>query len=235
MRSDAGWVAVYRKCIEGDIGHDVVILGVWIKLLSWANWKDGTKMVDRQQVRLKRGQLITSYQQIADSFNKTNGFKVSAKRVRTAIAYLEKTSRLGKRSGTHGTVITILNYEQYQAIEETRGKPTGKRGANGGQTVGNIRTREQGNKETSNPPTPRKRGRGFKETATLLKDEMVSHYLHERLDQPQCLSDDLRGYLEWKYREPRIAGQALKHAVKNGSLTVFEAQAVKSLEAYLKK
>ena len=154
MMDVGDWVSVQRRLFdeESEFYGDGLLLALWITLIGRANWRDGTKRLAGQRKIVKRGQLVTSYEKLAAALG------ISTKAVRTRIAYLEKGHAISCEKGTHGTLITILNYDQYQTRPRERGTPNEPEGARHGHAEGTpgatSRTREPGNKETNNPPNP---------------------------------------------------------------------------------
>jgi hypothetical protein len=69
-------------------------------------------------IEVKRGQFITSH----DTLSKE--LKLSIKQIRTSITKLKRTGEVAGQSSSQHTVLTIKNYEEYQA----RGKPSADEG-----------------------------------------------------------------------------------------------------------
>lgn len=117
MRFTNGWVKIHRKCLFGDIGQNPICLALWVKLLGWANLADTKLVRNGAQVTIPRGSLVTSTRQIADDFG------ISQPTIRRWLLYLKRTGRISILSDSRGTVVTILNYNQYQDGDAKREKP----------------------------------------------------------------------------------------------------------------
>lgn len=105
MNSLSGYVKVFRKLKAWGWYQDYVVKDVFIHLLLSANfvtttWNGRT---------LKKGQLVTSTVQLAAEL----GF--SRQQVRTAINKLKSTSEITTESTNKYTVITIVNWRDYQS------------------------------------------------------------------------------------------------------------------------
>lgn len=118
MRFDKGWVKVWRALDDHWIGSDGTALAIFIKILWWANWKDSIKAVpgNKGPVTVKRGELLTSANQIADRL----GFH--RRTVEKRLEWLEKEGVILQKVTMQGRKITICNYEKYQDSENDIGK-----------------------------------------------------------------------------------------------------------------
>ena len=127
---------IYRKMLEWGWYTDTSTKCLFLHCLLKANWKPG----EFQGVRCERGQFITSLGHLSRETG------LSVKQVRTALKHLKETNEVASRSTSKFTVITVNNYDKYQAVDTVEGK----QGANEGQTEGKPRaTIEEGknNKE----------------------------------------------------------------------------------------
>ena len=84
-------------------------LSVWIFILIKAN------ITDRrfQDIPVKRGELVTSYNSIAEACG------ISIDKVRTAISHLEKTGEIEKKGYNRFLHIRVVNYDVYQAVSHS--------------------------------------------------------------------------------------------------------------------
>ncbi len=157
-RFNKGWFAVSRKITNNDPQNndfhgDFVLKGLWVTLIGWANVKDGKTKVRGKLVPVKRGEVITSYAELA----RAGG--VGIKVARNRVSYLEKTGRLGRIKGTRGLHLRVEKYDDYQKPYEERGSTKGIKGAREGHEEGikgapsgqRIRQEYNNNQETRKP------------------------------------------------------------------------------------
>jgi hypothetical protein len=115
-RFTGGWVKVYRSILEDDaFQQDLELCGLWIHILLMANYQS-SKIDWGNQIRiLEAGQVLLTYRELAEKYSiaKTNLLR--------KLKYLEKWDRIRIESGTHGTVITICNWKEYQIDSESTG------------------------------------------------------------------------------------------------------------------
>lgn len=86
---------------------------IWLYLLRKANWKD-YKIGDKT---IKRGQLLTSYNQIISDLSWYVGYrKESYKKhhCETAMKLLTKENMVTTTKTTRGMIVTVCNYDYYQ-------------------------------------------------------------------------------------------------------------------------
>ena len=99
-----GWIKLHRQILDWEWYSDINCSRLFIHLLLTANAKDKTwKGTD-----IKRGQLVTSLQNLSTETGLT------LQQLRTAIKKLESTNEITIKSTSKYTVVTIVNYEDYQ-------------------------------------------------------------------------------------------------------------------------
>ncbi|WP_315769005.1 hypothetical protein [Bradyrhizobium sp. SZCCHNR2012] len=128
--AERGYIAVAR----GLLKHPVVgaakpysDLEAWLWLLFEARWKPHRVAVKNGQTRevvaLDRGQLTYSRSYMAEAWG------WSEKRVRTYLGRLEKDGQIDRQTGRLQTIITLCNYDLYQAPHGETGRQEGQQQA----------------------------------------------------------------------------------------------------------
>lgn len=113
-RFEHGHILVHRSMTSGesDIGTNGHRLAILVTLISWANWKDGERTVqcNGKPRKLQRGQVLIGVRELADhlGFSKDTVFR--------QLKYLCERDTIRKEAATEGTLVTILNYDQYQSL-----------------------------------------------------------------------------------------------------------------------
>ncbi|MBV7394118.1 hypothetical protein [Mameliella sediminis] len=105
-----GWIAVDRSLLEHPVFKKKPDrICAWLWMISTAAWKPVKMDANGKTVTVKRGQLLTSYRQMK------NATGVGIQVLRTLIVRLEKEGTINTDT-THGSLlITICNYDKYQA------------------------------------------------------------------------------------------------------------------------
>ena len=107
MRDAKGWVTLHRKIWTTDLWTSKKPFderSAWIDLILMADYE--------QTEKLKRGQVLTSYGELADRWH------WSRDKVRRFLATTFRTTMLTTNRTTNGTTITIENYSVYQGALE---------------------------------------------------------------------------------------------------------------------
>lgn len=107
-----GWIKIHRSLDKHWVGSDAASLGIFIKLLMWANYKDSKCLFDGKLISIKRGQVLTSIRQIAASL------KLDRMIVKRRLDLLINDNVCVTHKIHRGTIITICNYEQYQRKDD---------------------------------------------------------------------------------------------------------------------
>ena len=135
-----GWIYLDRDLFEHDIWlRDTFSRGqAWVDLIQMAAWRDKDSVRIRGcLVPLRRGDVAYSVKGLGIRWGWSQG------KVSRWLSELKRGCRIETKSDNVITVITVLNYDQYQRNGEQNGEQTeSKRRANGEQTGTNERRKE---------------------------------------------------------------------------------------------
>jgi biotin operon repressor len=143
MDEQRTFVKLYRSISTWRWYKDGNTFRVFVHLLINANIEPH----DFEKITVNRGECATSYKSISLALD------ISVKNVRTAIEHLKATGEVAATIYPKYQVISILNYDKYQAIPA--GLVAGNRQASGRQVAGNrqqlknIRSKESKNIEAN--------------------------------------------------------------------------------------
>jgi len=105
-----GWIKLHRSLMEWTWYHDHKTLKLFIHFLLKANIKDN----EWQGIHIKRGSFVTSRKNLSTETGLTE------REVRTALSRLEKTGEITRKTTNKYTLITLINYDNYQNKEATK-------------------------------------------------------------------------------------------------------------------
>lgn len=139
-----GWIKLYRKFDEWEWFNISEMVHLFIYLLLNANHEDG----EWRGVSIKRGQILTGLHKLNERT------KISIQTIRTCLERLKRTGEINIQTTNQYSIITILNYESYQGVQQTTNKQPNKRLTNDQQTGNNKQEGKEG-KELKKfmPPT----------------------------------------------------------------------------------
>ncbi len=86
---------------------------VWCYCLMKASHKERTVTIGYQEIDLEPGQFIATESSLSDEL------KISYQKTRSAIQFLIKTQRIHKKRTNKFSIITIVNWDNYQESERT--------------------------------------------------------------------------------------------------------------------
>ncbi len=121
MDTTKGYLKLFRRILEWEWYDNPFVKSIFLHCVICANnttkeWRD---------IKLKRGQFVTSYEKLAA----VNGMTIQ--QTRTALKQLQLTHEIEYQSTNQYTVITVKNYDLYQATNtrncEANIVPTNKR------------------------------------------------------------------------------------------------------------
>jgi len=126
---ETGWIKLHRKITESSVWKDPETIATWIWCLTKATHKDYKFPFNGGDIEIKSGQFITGL------FVACKEIKVSPRKYRTCIAYLQNTGRITVKSTNKFTLISVLKWEKYQDSD--------KRLTNERQTTDNIQEHKE--------------------------------------------------------------------------------------------
>ena len=122
---DLGWVSVYRSLLYSDLwlSEKFTRGQAWVDLIGIANWKTGTVRKRGILVTVGRGQVGWSIRRLAERW------RWSPSTVKLFLNELKDEAQIDLQMGNVTTVITIINYEEYQQPQaqsepQTEHRPT---------------------------------------------------------------------------------------------------------------
>jgi biotin operon repressor len=108
-----GYIALHRKTLEWEWYDDPNTFRLFIHCLLKANHKDKCW----RGINIKRGSFITSIDKLAKKL------KLSTSKIRTAIKKLKLTNEITIKSQAQYSVVTVVNYDEYQTNRKESDKP----------------------------------------------------------------------------------------------------------------
>lgn len=105
MQESSGYIKLYRKLVQWGWYKDNAVKCLFLHCLLTASFKEFKWMGNS----MKAGQFVTSYKALSEIL----GFTVQ--QIRTALKKLESTKEIKVESTNKYTIITVLNWESYQA------------------------------------------------------------------------------------------------------------------------
>lgn len=122
---DCGWVKLHRSVFESPDFHSPAERYAFLWLVAHAAWQPcEVRTYHRRSVRLERGQITASTRYLAEQWG------MSKSGVSRFLDHLEKRDTIRRERGTAAgagrMVITICNYEKFQAVEAHAGQPVGQ-------------------------------------------------------------------------------------------------------------
>ena len=128
------FIKIDRELLQSDfwLREPFTYGQAWVDLIGLANWADKDKFFRHQHQKVKRGQLVTSQQFLAERW------KWSRNKVRTYLRNLERAGMVTTESTTNYTTVTIEKYALYQDKAPTKGQQNNQLKANARPTDGQL-------------------------------------------------------------------------------------------------
>ncbi len=109
----AGWIKIDTEITKHWLWQDAERLKWWLDMLIMAAWKDHKQLVGKQLVTLRRGQFIASLSFLCKRWGRSRSM------VEPFLDLLQEDGMISKEVDKNISVISVLNYEKYQAISDT--------------------------------------------------------------------------------------------------------------------
>jgi len=110
-----GYVKLHRQLIESDFwaSEPFTKPQAWVDLFSLANHKPGRIWIRGIEIFVNRGQTAVS------ELTLTKRWKWSRNKVRNFLKWLKKEQQIEQQKTRVTSLITIINYDQYQGNDTT--------------------------------------------------------------------------------------------------------------------
>lgn len=99
-----GWLKLFYRLLDWEWYGDPNMVALFVHLLLRANYRP----VRRKGQILERGTLLTSREELARETG------ISERTIRTCLNRLKSTNEVTGKTTSHGTLLTICNYDKYQ-------------------------------------------------------------------------------------------------------------------------
>lgn len=220
-RNRTGWVKMHRQTTDLDIGQDLEAIGLWTTLIMWANWGDGKSSVhtDEGEVCLNRGQIKTTIRELALHF------RCDKNKIARLLGRFRNSGRIGTKSGTTGTIITILKYDVYQGDDEASGTRSDTLAGHERDSKKKERKKEENTEAQASllPPDPRLLDPGTRDLLERCTPKMVDNWLTVYHDS-NWIKRELAKCWSWYLANPKTRTKAkiLDRFVNNWLMRGFE-------------
>ena len=120
-----GWIKLHRKILYTPFFADSKKLKLWLICLLRASHTERKVYIDDQKVILRKGQFVTGRKALALMYNEDVKLseRVNEQTLWRWLKVFEKDGMLNIESNTKFTVITVLNWSQYQTSEQADEQP----------------------------------------------------------------------------------------------------------------
>lgn len=107
-----GWILLHRKILHNPIAQNPEYFSLFVTLLLMANHQDNYILINNSKFLIKRGQILTSRLKLSQ----ITGIQES--KVERILKYLKCEQQIEQQNLVIGRLITIINYDAYQKIEQ---------------------------------------------------------------------------------------------------------------------
>lgn len=108
-----GWVKFHRKLLESAVFGNEKALKIWVWCLLKASHKEHEVLVGRTKLLIRKGQFIMGSERAVDELS------LAKATIWYWLNYLEKEGQVRLQKTTKYTIVTLLNWEEYQEDLDT--------------------------------------------------------------------------------------------------------------------
>lgn len=141
-----GWVKIHRSIWDNPFMFRPNVLTVWVYILTHVEFQPADIVFEGKRMTLQPGQGLFKFSKVASEL------KVPVTTVHRIVEMLKNEKQIEKQASPRNTVITVVNWEKYQAGEKQNEKQVeNKRKTNGKQMENlHINNKNLRNKELKN-------------------------------------------------------------------------------------
>ena len=107
-----GWIMLHRKIQDSAIWSDSQAVHLWVNLLLKANHADNEFMRNGALIKVKRGQVLTGRKSLSAETG------INESKIQRLLKVFEKCHMIEQQANNRSRLLSILNYDQYQASEQ---------------------------------------------------------------------------------------------------------------------
>lgn len=117
--NNLGWISLDRKIIDNWVWKDKPFSTgqAWVDMLLRANHKENQIMFEGKVITVQRGSFVTSILKLSDAYG------WDRRKFTKFFDALESQKMVTTNRTTHGTTVTIVNYDVYQIQEQPNEQP----------------------------------------------------------------------------------------------------------------
>lgn len=173
-----GWIKLHRCLLHNPIVmKDAEYLAVWVYLCLKATHVEYPVLFKGKKIMLQPGQLITGRKKIASDL------QITESKTRRILSDFENDQQIDRQRSNRNTLISLLNWEKYQANDQqintqtTNQQPTGDQLATTNKNIKNIKNVKKEREARFIPPTLEEVEAYIKEKHfTINATKFVNHY-----------------------------------------------------------
>ena len=108
-----GWFKFHRQIFDNPVcTKDAEYFFVWCYILTEAKYEEERALFKNEEIVLQKGQLLITIKDVASKLN------ICESKVNRILKKLEIEKQIEKQTSNKNTLITVLNWEKYQADEK---------------------------------------------------------------------------------------------------------------------
>jgi len=207
-----GWIKLYRRLQDSEIWNmERFTRGqAWVDMLLMANHKDHSFILRGIEIKVKKGQIAMSEETFGKKWSWSRG------KVRRFFSWLKMRQQIVQQKSKLLSIVTIINYAEYQENDTTNGTTDGQQTVQQTDTYNNVKNVKNEKKniikakksKVSEEEKPQIKKitdqyvvklKQEEEFADLKIDFELSKYLHKQAekDPPDRHKDQERGFRNW--------------------------------------
>lgn len=150
MTASTGWIKLHRQALQNGWLQNHRLWVFWCYCLLKATHQPIAVTVGYQRISLDAGQLLFGREKAATELSMT------VKQVRTCLEALKRANNLTVKTASKFSIITIVNWDSYQSINDEKGQQNGQQKGQEGASKGPARGHIQEHREIKKKPSPAK-------------------------------------------------------------------------------
>jgi hypothetical protein len=107
---NSGWFKTHRKIIDSVVFQSDKCLKIWVWCLAKTNHSEGTSLIGRQKVLVKKGQFIMG------SLTAEEKLRMAKSTIWYWLDFLVREGMIGIKKTNKYSIITIRNWDKYQEV-----------------------------------------------------------------------------------------------------------------------
>ena len=132
MNGDNGWIKIHRDIFKNPFMQHPNTFTLWVYILCNVTYQKTDALFEGKRITLEPGQGLFKFPEVAQTLH------IPLRTVYRLVELLKNNKQIDKQKTPRNTLITVINWEQYQNLVKQNDKPLSNKWQTNGKQMANL-------------------------------------------------------------------------------------------------